>query len=114
MKLEFSMTSKVNPAADVKVSFDCSAEELSVIISDPVYQALGQKLVQEVSFKRSNGNRHDHNQQHAQHRGNDRVEHMRKVYEADVQCLKTADKITNQRLDILSKRVDQIFDYVTK
>lgn len=51
MKFEFSMAVKAVPTADVRLSLDCSAEELSILLSDPVYQELGRKIIQEVSFK---------------------------------------------------------------
>ena len=50
MKFSFNMAIKGLPTADVKCEFECSADELTVLISDPVYQKLGQKLVEEVSF----------------------------------------------------------------
>ena len=51
MKLEFSAVVKGVPAAEVKCNLECTAEELSVMLSDPVYQELGKKLINEVSFK---------------------------------------------------------------
>lgn len=50
MKFNFSMTVKGLPTADVKCEFECTNEELVTLISDPVYQELGQKLIREVNF----------------------------------------------------------------
>ena len=50
MKFEFSLTVKAVPMADCHLSIDCNAEELAIMLSDPVYQALGAKLVDEISF----------------------------------------------------------------
>lgn len=51
MKFEFALDVKGVPTANVHVALECSAEELVTLISDPVYQGLGQKLINEVSFK---------------------------------------------------------------
>ena len=51
MKFEFSMDVKGVPTANVHVALECSADELVTLISDPVYQQLGKKLAEEVSFK---------------------------------------------------------------
>lgn len=50
MKFNFNMAIKGLPTADIHCEFECSPDELSMLISDPVYQKLGQKLVEEVSF----------------------------------------------------------------
>lgn len=50
MKFEFSMDVKGVPTARVDCKFECSPEELVTLISDPVYQGLGQKFINEVSF----------------------------------------------------------------
>lgn len=51
MKFNFKMDVKGIPTASVTCEFECSADELVTLISDPVYQKLGQKLVEEISFK---------------------------------------------------------------
>lgn len=50
MKFEFALDVKGVPTANVHVALECSAEELVTLISDPVYQGLGQKFINEVSF----------------------------------------------------------------
>lgn len=50
MKFEFSMDVKGIPTASVACKFECTNDELVTLISDPVYQELGQKLIREVSF----------------------------------------------------------------
>ena len=107
MKFEFSMTSKVNPVADVNISVDCSAEELGIILSDPVYRELGKALISKLSTNRGNDRSSNRPNQ-------DRFDHFRRYMEADVKALQNADRITNRRVDILSKRIDQLFDHVIK
>lgn len=70
MKFEFNMAVKAVPMADVKVSIDCNVDELSVMLSDPVYQELGHMLVAKLSQQSSRPNRsNDRNQSQAnQHR----------------------------------------------
>ena len=51
MKFEFSMDVKGVPTARIDCKFECSPDELVTLISDPVYQGIGQKLINEVSFK---------------------------------------------------------------
>lgn len=50
MKFNFNMTVKGLPTADIKCEFECTNDELVTLISDPVYQELGRKLISEVSF----------------------------------------------------------------
>ena len=114
MKFEFSAVVKGVPAADVKCNIECTAEELSVMLSDPVYQKLGEKLISEVSFKpqcndisqaRPNRNReaqgnrnaqtHDRHEQQAQ-----RAQEMRR--QRDEAVMKMLQQIANQ-LDRLAR-----------
>lgn len=113
MKLEFNLAVKAVPMADIHVSVDCSAEELSIALADPVYQGIGEALIKKLSQsdqaptntdRKANGN---HPQQ-------DRFDTLRRYIEADINCLKNSDKITNKRIDILSKRIDQLFDHVMR
>lgn len=50
MKFEFNMALKAVPSANVTCAFECNADELSLMLADPVYQELGAKLIREVSF----------------------------------------------------------------
>lgn len=50
MKFEFSIDVKGIPTAQAHVSFECTNDELVTLISDPVYQELGRKLIREVNF----------------------------------------------------------------
>lgn len=62
MKFEFSLTVKAVPTADCHLSIDCNADELAIMLADPVYQELGAKLVNEISFapkQEQSQNHHD-------------------------------------------------------
>lgn len=60
MKFEFNMAVKAVPVADVKVSVDCSVEELAIILADPVYQDLGKTLIAKLSQVQVNRSNHQH------------------------------------------------------
>ena len=118
MKLEFSMAVKAVPNAEVHCCIECTEAELSVMLSDPVYKELGSALVaklqaqpnqdrHQADHRKANGNRPQPNQP-------DRFDSLRRYLEADIKQLQTADRITNRRIDTLSKRIDQLFDFVTK
>ena len=66
MKLEFSLTSKVNPAADCRISLDCSIEELGVILADPMYQEIGHVLATKLSQSSRPNRSNDRNQSDCQ------------------------------------------------
>lgn len=51
MKFNFKLDVKGVPTANCSCEFECSPDELTILISDPVYQELGKKLINEVSFK---------------------------------------------------------------
>lgn len=51
MKFNFKMDVKGVPTANLSCEFECTPDELVTLISDPVYQGLGQKFINEVSFK---------------------------------------------------------------
>ena len=51
MKFNFKLDVKGVPTANCSCEFECSPDELVTLISDPVYQELGKKLINEVSFK---------------------------------------------------------------
>lgn len=53
MKFNFKLDVKGVPTASCACEFECSPDELTILISDPVYQELGKKLINEVSFKPS-------------------------------------------------------------
>ena len=114
MKFNFNMAIKGLPTADIRCEFECSPDELSMLISDPVYQGIGQKLINEVSFKpqcndinqaRPNRNReaqgnrnaqtHDRHEQQAQ-----RAQEMRR--QQDEAVMKMLQQIANQ-LDRLAR-----------
>jgi hypothetical protein len=90
MKLEFSLTVKAVPTASINISIDCNADELSIMLSDPVYQELGAKLINEVSFapkqEKSQNNQHrihELQQKHADnlHRQVEVMQHAMSVLE---------------------------------
>lgn len=65
MKFEFNMAVKAVPMADVHCTFECSTEELGVLISDPVYQELGRVLATKLS-QANRPNRQDNDRNQAQ------------------------------------------------
>lgn len=60
MKFEFSMDVKGVPTARVDCKFECTPDELTTLISDPVYQSLGAKFINEVSFAPKSNAEHRH------------------------------------------------------
>ena len=102
MKFEFTAAVKAVPMADVHCTFECSTEELSIMLSDPVYQKLGEKLVSEISFKpQQNNNRN------AQHQDN------RKVYqEAQQRQVQEHQNAAIQKmLETISRQLDRLANH---
>jgi hypothetical protein len=93
MKLELNLAVKAVPSVDINISIDCSADELSIMLSDPVYQALGMKLVQEVSFKPQ---KQEESQNNQQNHGND---HLRR----QVEVMQHAMSVLEKRIDAFRK-----------
>ena len=60
MKFEFSADIKGVPAAQVRCCIDCTAEELSIALSDPVYQDLGKALISKLSQHDKDRHQHQH------------------------------------------------------
>ena len=106
MKFNFKMDVKGVPNATVACEFECSVEELSVMLSDPIYQGLGEKLIAEISFApkshddrkqdHRNGNRNQHQAREASEKMCGRS-HQHSVTEALIKSL-------NRRIDELLKR----------
>ena len=94
MKLEFTMAVKAVPMADVRVNIDCSAEELSVMLSDPVYQDLGRALVAKLqqsnrpTERRQRDQANQHRQQNRRNDRNDRLAEVHRKQSAAVQKVK--------------------------
>jgi hypothetical protein len=97
MKFELNLAVKAVPMADCHISLECSPDELGMLLSDPVYQKLGQKLAEEVSFKRSSsdsGNRPQANhQRHGHQQAQDRQHDHRKADQRQEEALKTLDQL---------------------
>jgi len=49
--MEIKINAKFPGHGDVNFEFSCTEQETAMLIQDPVYQALGMKLVNEISFK---------------------------------------------------------------
>ena len=101
MKFEFSMTSKVNPVADVNISVDCSAEELGIMLSDPAYQKIAEVLItklQQAQRPTERRQRDQANRSNDCHRNDHQQEFCRRQSAAVQKVLKTI----NDRMD--SKR----------
>lgn len=113
MKLEFSLTSKVNPVAEMKLGVDCTADELAIILSDPVYRDLGKTLIaklSQVQVNRSNrDNRPDRKQsdhaerrqQHVDQANHHKVEELRKLREV----VEAQSRAQDQKIETLQSLI---------
>ena len=99
MKFEFSADIKGVPAAQVRCCIDCTAEELSIMLSDPAYQGLAEVLIKKLSQQN--------------HRStNDRFEHMRRVYEADRTRQNARDAAVDTAIKGLQDQLNRMFNRV--
>ena len=99
MKFEFSAVVKGVPAAEVKCNLECTAEELSIALSDPVYQALGKKLISEISFKPKQQSQNYHD----------------RVKDVERNLSRTLDKVVKNRdtqLDIMKHTIKVLEDRI--
>ena len=113
MKFEFSAVVKGVPAAEVKCNLECTEGELSVMLSDPVYQELGRKIIQEVSFKRESpsnrqpqANRNDHRSDRRNDRNaNDRIDSLRRVVETEHKTQQAQNEALMKMVETINKRL---------
>lgn len=115
MKFELNLAVKAVPMADVHLTIECNAEELSIMLSDPVYQELGQKFIREVNFAPKAQHHQNHSTNHGKANGNqlnDHFEHMRKVYEADRKARNNHDKAVDTAIRGLQDQVSGLIDLI--
>lgn len=109
MKFEFSMDVKGVPTARIDCKFECSVDELTVLISDPVYQRLGQKLVEEVSFAPKAEDNHANSPATEElcERVNCMLKSFRKDMEADKKAREVQFNIMNKAMDRAAKLAER-------
>lgn len=96
MKFEISLDVKGVPTANVHVALECSADELVTLISDPVYQKLGQKMVEEVSFAPAQSNKAEAKTEELLNRVNGLVSSLKKEREAYEKLRHTEREIVSE------------------
>lgn len=109
MKFNFNMTVKGLPTADIKCEFECSAEELVTLISDPVYQGLGQKFINEVSFKPL-----DHEPAHQQPKTTDTMAELDKRLNSVFSQIKRELDADRKAHDVQLHIVEKLMDNASK
>ena len=109
MKLEFNLAVKAVPMADVHVNIDASAEELSIILADPVYQGIGEAIVAKLCS--TNGNHADRGNDR---KANDRVESLRRVVEAEHRCQANHNQNVNEAIKGLQDQVSKMLDSIVR
>jgi hypothetical protein len=121
MKFEFSAAIKAVPMADIRLSIDCNADELSVMLSDPVYQEIGHALATKLSQAQPNRSANDrqsadhrdnHKANHAQ--PNDRVEYLRRVVETEVKNQKSHNETVNAAIKSLQEQLSRMFNRIVQ
>lgn len=105
MKFNFKLDVKGVPTANCSCEFECSPDELSIMLSDPVYQELGAKLINEVSFKPKT---ESHQKQH----NADRFEHMRRVMEAEVKHQANHNKEVDTAIKNMQDQLNRMFNRI--
>lgn len=107
MKFEFSMDVKGIPSASVKVAFEATNDELITLISDPVYQAIGSKLINEVSFKPIHGQQSQQHDDHHRRNGN-RNQHQAREASEKMCGSHQHDEVVAKHLRDLSNRIAEM------
>ena len=110
MKFEFSAAIKAVPMADIRLSIDCTADELSIMLSDPAYQGLAEALIAKIQ-QSSNGNRKVSDNRQQNH-GNDRFDHMRKVYEVDRKAQQSHNEAVDTAIKNMQDQLNRMFNRV--
>lgn len=106
MEIKFKVDT---PAAKVDFEFSCSEAETQLLVNDPVYQALGMKLVNELSFKSQSEQQKQHN--HRQ-QPNDRFDNFRRTMEAEVKHQANHNKAVNQAIKGLQDQLNKMLDNI--
>lgn len=109
MKFEFSLTVKAVPMADCHLSIDCNAEELAVMLADPVYQALGAKLINEISFKPQSEQQKQQNDQTQETHNKAVINDLRRLHtqqQKHNENLRRQVEVMQHTMKILEKRID--------
>lgn len=107
MKFEFSAVVKGVPAAEVKCNLECTAEELVTLISDPVYQGLGQKFINEVSFAPKAQPKQEVDAEELYERVNRLIKLFGKDMEADKKARIAERELINKLMDRVAKLAER-------
>lgn len=110
MKFEFSAAIKAVPMADIRLSIDCNADELSIMLSDPAYQGLAEALIKKLQDP-SNRKVSDNRQQN---HGNDRFDHMRRVMEADRKAQQSRNEAVDTAIKNLQEQLNRMFNRIVQ
>ena len=114
------MEIKINASGhgDVNFEFSCTEQETAMLIQDPVYQALGMKLVNEISFKpqpKQQKQHSDHNTKKANgNQLNDRVDALRKVIETEHRRQARHNEVVVRSIDNLCGQVYKMRSSIVK
>ena len=104
MKFEFSMDVKGVPTTQVRCNLECTTDELSIMLSDPVYQEIGKALVAKLSQQSSRPT--ERRQRDQANRSNDchRNDHQQEFCRRQSAAVQKVLKTINDRLDSSLKR----------
>ena len=121
MEIKFKVDT---PAAKVDFEFSCNEAETSLLINDPVYQRLGEVVIEQIRrYAQDEGghwrdmrsqNYHDNNHKANHAQPNDRVEYLRRVVETEVKNQKSHNKAVNQAIKGLQDHVSKMLDRIVK
>jgi hypothetical protein len=107
MEIKIAFKAPGNVQADINIV--CNAEELKLMIDDPIYQQLGTVLVDHV--RHENERRNSNNQQK---HDSDRFDCFRRVVETDRKCQRSHNEVVDAAIKQLQYQANKILDSVIK
>ena len=116
MEIKFKVDT---PAAKVDFEFSSSGSETGILLNDPVYQRLGEVVIEQIRrYAQDEGghwrdmrsqNYHDNN-----HKANDRVDALRRVVETEHKCQTRHNEAVDKAISNLQDHVSKMLDRIVK
>ena len=125
--MEIKINAKFPGRGDVNFEFSCTEQETAMLIQDPVYQRLGEVVIEQIRRygtddgghwrdmrHKQSQNYHDNNHKANHAQPNDRVEYLRRVVETEHKCQANHNKAVDAALKSLQDQFSRALDRIIK
>ena len=100
------------PMADVNVEFKCSEAETQMFIADPVYQRLGEGVIEQIRRYAQDEGGHWRDMRSHKQQQSDRFEHMRRAMEADRKAQQSHNETVDTAIKSLQDQMNRMFKVI--